>query len=292
MQYIPRLPEKNVNVTPTSPLRDLLVMLGGVMLILFGVYVALGFAVDLLVPQITPAIEARISGYFSSMRPGGEVKDEAGIPLRELAENIQQQCVDLPYPLNVEVVEDETVNALALPGGNIVIFSGLLDAAESENELAFVLAHEMGHFINRDHLTSLGRGLVFVVMSSMVFGSDSVIGQRVGEMLMLSELGFSRQHESLADAFALKTVNCYYGHTAGSTSFFKNTGEMERERFAGHYLSSHPRHRQRVAELNKLAAEKGFRTEGELKPVDLYRVGLESSESEGSQAGESNSEKY
>jgi hypothetical protein len=96
MQYIPRLPERNVNVTPTSPLRDLLVMLGGVMLVLVSVYVALGGAVDLLVPRITPAMETRFSGYFSSMRPGGAVDDEASKPLMQLADSIQQQCVDLP----------------------------------------------------------------------------------------------------------------------------------------------------------------------------------------------------
>lgn len=267
MQYIPRLPERNVNVTPTSPLRDLLVLLGGCLLILVTVYVGLGLAVDLLVPQITPDMEARFSGYFSALRPEGEVKDEASKSLQQLADSIQQQCVTLPYGLNVEVVEDQVVNALALPGGNIIILSGLLEAAESENELAFVLAHEMGHFVNRDHLTSLGRGLVFAVLSSVVFGSDSSIGQRVGEM---SELGFSRQHEAMADAFALQTVNCYYGHVAGSTSFFEHTGEMDEGRFAGHYLSSHPLHKQRVAELKKLAAEQRFRMDGELKPAIFF----------------------
>jgi predicted Zn-dependent protease len=224
------------------------------------------------------------------MRPGGEIKDDASKPLQQLADRIQQQCVDLPYPLNVEVVDDQTVNALAMPGGNIVIFSGLLEAAESENELAFVLAHEMGHFVNRDHLTSMGRGLVFLVISSAVFGSDSVIGKRVGEMLMLSELGFSRQHETMADTFALQTVNCFYGHVAGSTSFFEHTGEMAAERFAGHYLSSHPLHRQRVAELKKLAAEQGFRAEGELKPVSPFKSALDQPALESEQADEGISE--
>lgn len=269
MRYIPRLPEKNVNVTPSSPLRDLLVMLGGSMLVLVVVYAALGVAVELLAPRITPEMEARFSGYFSALRPGGEVDTGAGQVLQQLADSMQRQCVTLPYPLQVEVVEDETVNALALPGGNIIIFSGLLETVESENELAFVLAHEMAHFVNRDHLTSMGRGLLMVVLNSVVFGADSVIGQRLGEVLMLSELGFSRQHEAMADALALQTVNCYYGHTAGSTSFFAHTAAMDEERFAGHYLSSHPLHGQRVAELKKLAAEQGFSMEGELIPLTL-----------------------
>lgn len=272
MRYIPRLPETNVNVTPTSPLRDLLVMLGGVILLLAGGYFALGLAVDLLVPRISPAMEARFSSYFSALSPAGAVSAEASRPLQQLADRIQAQCVGLPYALKVEVVEAETVNALALPGGRVVIFSGLLDKVESENELAFVLAHEMAHFANRDHLTALGRGLIFVMLNSAVFGSESVIGRRIGEMLVLSELGFSRQKEARADGFALQAVNCYYGHVAGSTSFFEHTGAMDQAHFAGHYLSSHPLHNERVAELKKLAVEQGFRTAGELEPVTPFQI--------------------
>ncbi|MBE9520251.1 MAG: hypothetical protein IME97_03910, partial [Proteobacteria bacterium] len=59
------------------------------------------------------------------------------------------------------------------------------------------------------------------------------------------------------------------------------------ERFAGHYLSSHPLHRQRVAELKKLAAEQGFRPDGELKPVSPVKSALAQSEVETEPAKES-----
>ena len=44
------------------------------------------------------------------------------------------------------------MNAVALPGGNIVVFAGLLKEIKSENELAMILGHELGHFAHRDHL--------------------------------------------------------------------------------------------------------------------------------------------
>lgn len=77
------------------------------------------------------------------------------------------------------------------------------------------------------------------------------------------------------------------GMWPGSTSFFEHTGEMATERFAGHYLSSHPLHKQRIAELKKLAAEQGFRTDGELKPVAPFKPVPGQSEVESEPAEES-----
>ena len=56
----------------------------------------------------------------------------------------------LPYPLRVSVLDHPLVNAVALPGGRILIFRGLIDAADSPEEVAGVLAHEIGHVVHRD----------------------------------------------------------------------------------------------------------------------------------------------
>ena len=72
MKYIPRLPRKNVNVTPTSPLRDLLTMLGGITLILVAVYIVLGLAVDFMVPRISPETEKMLGEYIHEKWSGTE----------------------------------------------------------------------------------------------------------------------------------------------------------------------------------------------------------------------------
>ncbi len=266
MKYIPRRPGRNVNVTPTSPLRDFFVMLTGVLLLLVTAYFLLGLLVDFMVPRISPDTEKLISTFFfkgesEKNATGGEEQK-----LQKLVDRLQDSCRDLPYRLQVEVVDDEMINAMALPGGRIVLFSGLLDKARSENELAFVLAHEMGHFANRDHLSGLGRGLVFMVLSVSLFGPDSVIGEKIGQLLQVSELGFSRKHESMADESALQTVNCYYGHVAGAVNFFQHTSTMEENLFAGHYLSTHPLDEQRISRIKELAEERGYSLRGELVP--------------------------
>ncbi len=271
MKYVPRLPGSNVNVTRTSPLRDLLMMLGGLALLFVGVYVLLGFAVDLIVPRISPETEKQLGGYLQTQWAASEKFPEQEKQLQEMLARLQDQCSDLPYQLEIDVAENDMINALALPGGRIVILTGLLENVQSENELTFVLAHEMGHFANRDHLSDLGRGLVFVALSVGVFGPNSYIGNQVGKLLQVSELSFSRQHESMADRYALEVQNCVYGHVAGATDFFEHTGRLEEKRFTGHYLSTHPESRQRIKELNELAAKRGYNTNGSKIPF----VGIE-----------------
>lgn len=258
MKYIPRLPKTNVNVTPTSPIRDFLLMLGGLALLFVGVYVFLGLLVDFMVPRISPETEQRLSNYLQTKWPKNGDNHEQMVQVQDLLDRIQKQCGNLPYQLEVEVVESEMINALALPGGRVVVLTGLLEKITSENELTFVLAHEMGHFANRDHLSELGRGMVFMALSASVFGPNSYFGKQAAKLLRVSELSFSRQHESKADAYALDIQNCVYGHVAGATDFFGHTAELEQDRFTGHYLSTHPESHERISSLNKLAVERGY----------------------------------
>ena len=60
MKYTPREQKTNVNVTPTSPLREFFVLTAGLLAIIVGVYFLLGFAVDLLVPRISPELERKL----------------------------------------------------------------------------------------------------------------------------------------------------------------------------------------------------------------------------------------
>ncbi len=72
-------------------------------------------------------------------------------------------------------VEENTINALAIPGDQIIIYQGLLDKMDSENELVMVLSHEIGHFANRDHLRGLGNFLIMRLLFSFFFGGGGFI---------------------------------------------------------------------------------------------------------------------
>jgi len=261
MKYTPRQPDTNVNVTPTSPLKDFFVLSGGLLAITVAIYFLLGFAVDLIIPHISPETEKKMSAIFGNLAEKETAFPEKHRKLQALLDTIQRNCAKLPYDFKIHIKEAKTVNALAMPGGHIIVFTGLLDKVASENELAYIIGHEFGHYANRDHLRGLGRALVFMTISAVLFGTDSSIGNMVGHGLSISEMSFSRRQEKNADEFGLAMLNCTYGHVGGATDFFFRMSKEKDPSIFGHYFSSHPENRDRINHINRLIKDRGLKKE-------------------------------
>jgi len=253
-------------VTPTSPLKEFAILAGGLLAIVVGLYLLLGLAVDWVAPRIPVQVEKKIAVPF--LRTIGPAK--ADTPrrryLQRLVDALQSHCAHLPYRVKVHILKAPAVNAVAFPGGNIVVFSGLLQKVASENELVFVLAHELGHYSHRDHLRALGRGLLLVALSTVLLGSDSAIGKLLVDTLGLTQMRFSRAQENRADAYALESLQCIYGHVRGAVGFFARIPKSHDPGGLGHFFASHPGNRRRIAHLKALAQKKGFVT-GPLVPL-------------------------
>ena len=270
MKFTARQPGINVNVSPTHPLKEFAILAGGLLAIVVGVYLALGLAVDLIVPRLSMDLEKKLAGAFVGRLVETEEVDTTTRSLQDLVDRLQDRCAPLPYIITVHVTESDAVNAAALPGGHMVIFTGLLAEMTSENELAFVLAHELGHYANRDHLRGLGRALVLMTASTVLLGADNSVNSMIGQGMVLTELSFSRKQESKADEFALETLFCHYGHVADATSFFNKIPEDGDPGRFGHYFASHPENRRRISHLEDLAQRRGYPTGNPLPlPAEL-----------------------
>jgi Zn-dependent protease with chaperone function len=266
MKYTPRLPEENVNVSPGGPLREFAQMFAGAVALLLLVYILLGAAVDLIVPHISPSLERAIGRHLLGTMPRADVPDVRERILQTILNELQESCIDLPYEPTVHFVDRETVNAVALPGGHILVFSGLVEKLHSLNEAAFVLAHEAGHFKHRDHLRALGRSLVLMTMSAALFGGDSRIGGVLSGWLNIAEMGFSRQQETRADEYGLRVLNCRFGHVSGATAFFETLAREDKTGLVRHYFSTHPRNQKRIAHIKAYSDQQGF-PRGRLNPL-------------------------
>jgi Zn-dependent protease with chaperone function len=258
MRYVPREPSGNVNVTPASPLKEFAVLGGALVVILLGCYLLLGAAVDWAVPRISAGLEKKLALALAPAAASDTQFSEQERLLQEMIDGLQSRCGRIPYRLQVHVRKSDAMNALALPGGHLVVFSGLLNEVASQNELVFILGHEMGHYLNRDHLRGLGRGMVLMVVSAVIFGADSSLPQLLGEALNVAELSFSRSQETAADDYGLDVLNCTFGHAGGATDFFRKIPqERDPDRF-GHYISSHPEIQRRIAHLEERARRLGM----------------------------------
>jgi len=140
--------------------------------------------------------------------------------------------------MDIRVVDIPIVNAVTLPGGHILLFRGLIDEAESPDEVAGVLAHEMGHVENRDVLESLVRQFG---LSILLMGADGNVGGYTNALLAA---GYSRTVETRADGFALGRLHETKIATAPTAAFFQRLAKGEAAfgkagALLG-YISSHP----------------------------------------------------
>jgi Zn-dependent protease with chaperone function len=190
--------------------------------------------------------------------------DPRGDAVRDLLVWLERQWTDSPYRLRIEVGDSSELNAMALPGGLIVVTQGLLDSVESENELAFVIAHELGHFQQRDHLRILGRGAVMGILFGVLSSNSSAAGFGLS-VADVTARGFSRKQEAKADEVGLELVYGLYGHVGESTRFFDRMIEADDgSPFLIHYLSTHPATAERIDDLSDTANQQRWPQSGEL----------------------------
>jgi Zn-dependent protease with chaperone function len=109
----------------------------------------------------------------------------------------------LPLPLQITVVRRSQANAFAIPGGRIYVFEGLIDKAENADELAGVIAHEMGHVANRDGTRSVLQGAGLSFLFGMLLGDYAGGGAVVFATRAVLRSSYSRAVETRADLFGV-----------------------------------------------------------------------------------------
>lgn len=134
--------------------------------------------------------------------------------VQRVGSRIAAVCDRQNMPYKFSVIDDKTLNAFAVPGGFVYIHSGLLDKL-NENELAFVLGHEVGHVSARHSVKRLQANLGFQMLLTLAFigagGGDSSAAQSVAgvsnTIYNLVAMGYSREDEFLADRLGIKYAN-------------------------------------------------------------------------------------
>lgn len=153
---------------------------------------------------------------------------------------------DSPYAFRVTVLDSEITNAFALPGGRIVILRGLIDFAESPDEVAGVLAHEMGHVTHRHGTEGIVKSLGLAFFFGVMLGDlgSGIVGL-AGETLVSTS--FSREAETEADQEALTLLQGAGLSAEGVSRFFARLEETYGDMPAAlALLSTHPSNESRA----------------------------------------------
>jgi predicted Zn-dependent protease len=242
-----------------------------VILLTFVVALALGLAGCYTVPEtgrrsvivISPGEESAMgASAFADLRAKQKVSEdpEANARVRRVGKRIAEAVgKDLPGAQWEFVVFDdaETVNAFALPGGKVGVYTGLLKLAESDDELATVMGHEIGHVTARHGAERMTEGLIAAAGGLIL---DTAMKDNKNHDLIVAGYGvvagggmlvFSRQHESEADFIGIRYAARAGYNPAAAITFWQ---KMAKENKAGRlpaFLSTHPSNERRIADLQQ-----------------------------------------
>jgi Zn-dependent protease with chaperone function len=176
--------------------------------------------------------------------------------LEKIVEKLYSAAPANPYTFRVHLIRHPMINAFAAPGGDIIVFSGLIESSEKPEELAGVLAHEMVHVIRKHSLKNIFQSLSTYMLLSLVFGDVSGVTEVVHT---LGETRYSRAWEREADLMGTELLIAAGIDPSGMATFFKTLKEKTPEiPGALKYLSTHPLTAERIRAIEEKGKASGL----------------------------------
>lgn len=212
--------------------------------------------------QVSPSVERKIGEQlFSTMVLGKDILKDSTLNAQLL--QVLQPLINTTqtdgFTFNFYIINDTTVNAFALPGGNVVIHSGLIDKADNWSEVQAVLAHEIAHVRQRHHLRGIINNYGVSFLASALLGDMSTllnVATTIGGNL--ESLMYSRKFEFEADNNGWNYLVQSHINPQGMISFFDKlqalSGQAKLEKTMS-ILSTHPATADRITNLKKKTIE-------------------------------------
>jgi len=179
---------------------------------------------------------------------------------------------DKKYTFRIYISNDPSLNAFALPGGYIVLNSGLILAAESAEEVLGVLAHEINHVTQQHGIRNvIGSVGIYLTVQALLGDASGLIALFADAAPLLLNQKYSRHFESEADELGVELLTKANINPHGMVRFFERVlaeqkKQLEKLEDSGEmgkilvstlgYLSSHPATEDRITEINKMIASK------------------------------------
>jgi predicted Zn-dependent protease len=227
------------------------------------------------------AVAARRVPVAWEAKLGESVAEHFAPPARRCEDPQRQATIDAvvaallapaqpqPYTFRVAVVNSRVVNAIAAPGGSVIVFRGLLEQTESAEEPAGVLAHEVEHVLHR-HVTRaiFQQASTGVLMAALVGDVSGAVAFGLEGARTLGDLRMTRQAEEEADRDGMRLMQQAGIDPAAMVSFFEKLQKTEkgaRDSTLSRYLATHPATAERIATLRAMA-EAGPKPDKRLLP--------------------------
>lgn len=247
---------------------------GRSLLLFSGIIGLLIIAYFLLVPWLSEKMASTVSiateeqfgdAVYNALQSSMNEDREAGLLLNEF---FREMKMPGDYNIRITVVNDNIVNAFALPGGHIVVYSALLSRLKTYPELAALLSHEYVHVNNKHATRSIFRQLGSRVFLSLLFGKfGSVTSIMVDQADNLKSLKYSRRLEKEADMDGLMLLKERGIDPEGFARLLQHLEKSTPGSELPELLTSHPDLASRVAYIREAAAGDSVKENIQLKTI-------------------------
>jgi Zn-dependent protease with chaperone function len=249
MKYTPKLPIENINISKNNILLDTLKFSITIIVLILIAYFSLVALSTVIVNNLSYSQEKKLLSFIDFDFASTKENKKLTKIINDLA-----SCIFLKHKISVNVIEQDIENAFALPGGNIIITSKLLKNVNNDNELYFILGHELGHYINKDHLKALGQSIVLMVMSFILPSDIDYISNL---SFNISTSSYSQEQELQADEKGLDLMYCALHSVKDATSFFERMNKEEST--WKYFLSTHPHPEGRIKNIKELIKKNRYK---------------------------------
>lgn len=204
-------------------------------------------------------IQGLALGMFKADK-SGKCQGAEGLAAIERLVSRLAKTTDTDYRFRVTVVNHKLVNAFAAPAGYIVVFRGLIDESRDAEAFAGVIAHEMGHVIERHGTEGVVKALGVGLVVSFLFGDSSSftsVAADIATQLVSSSYGRAAERE--ADLIGVLMLNRAGIRGVGLAKFFEKIGRDDKEDDDGlsRYFATHPGSQERADTIRKAATGTG-----------------------------------
>lgn len=170
----------------------------------------------------------------------------------------------IEFPYTFTVVKDDSVNAFAIPGGHTYIHTGLIKRADSESELAAVLAHEINHVVARHGTRQMTQDYGYGLLLQLVLGQNpNLLAKLTADLFgKAGTMAYSRGMENQADILAVETLHKTGYNPNGIITFFQKleTPGQQRPGQLASFFSTHPMTADRIQNVRNEIAKLPPRT--------------------------------
>jgi predicted Zn-dependent protease len=211
------------------------------------------------IKYIPSSVEKSLGDYAE--KTIADEKTYCNSPLGKKALNKISQRFSLALGHNndfqIEIIEEQEVNAVALPNGKILVFSGLLNITESPEELAGIIAHELGHIIKHHPTKNFIGSLGFDIFIHIILGKSPQNSAAASLASVLLQTKYSRKMEMEADAIAAQVLDKANLSSDGLISFFNRIDETNTgiSHNLLQYISSHPKTTERLNTIKAISSK-------------------------------------